>query len=211
MLTDRAIQGNAAAATHNQAMPALVFLDKRVLNQALEDRIHTVRAAKQVNVPVVMTRDAVTTVLALMEGTPPLGAPWLYGSGWRRMETVWLRVQALAWALQHRTVRSGKGEKERCTHLPATLLPFLQHHLVRGNTLPQQALAQGDGAVSLLQARERHYRQAATAWVWQHVHIAQSEARSTSQGGRARQCPGKGGSHLLSTPLERFLRFPASG
>ncbi len=37
-LTDLAIQGNVAASTQNQAMNALVFLYKRVLNHALEDR-----------------------------------------------------------------------------------------------------------------------------------------------------------------------------
>ena len=36
-------------------------------------------------------------------------------------------------------------------------------------------------------------------------------ACSTDQGGRARQRPGIGRSHVSSTPSERFLRFPASG
>jgi hypothetical protein len=71
-LTDLAMQGKVAGATQNQAMNALVFLYKRVLHQALEDRIDAVRASKNVNVPVVMTRDEVATVLALMEGTPQL-------------------------------------------------------------------------------------------------------------------------------------------
>src|SRR5215831_5878331 len=62
-LTDLAIQGNVAASTQNQAMHALVFLYKRVLNHALADRINAVRADKTVNVPVVMTRDEVATVL----------------------------------------------------------------------------------------------------------------------------------------------------
>ena len=59
-------------------MHALVLLSKRVLNHALEDRIHAVRTDKKVNVPVVMTRDEVATILSLMAGTPQLAAtsPW---------------------------------------------------------------------------------------------------------------------------------------
>jgi Phage integrase, N-terminal SAM-like domain len=74
LLTALAIQGNVAASTQNHAMHALVFLYKRAFNHALEDRIHAVRADKKVNVPVVMTRDEVATVLSLTEDTPQLVA-----------------------------------------------------------------------------------------------------------------------------------------
>ena len=50
-LTDLAVHGHVAAATQHQAMHALVFLAQRVLNHALEDRIHAVRVAKQITVP----------------------------------------------------------------------------------------------------------------------------------------------------------------
>jgi integrase len=118
-------------------MHALVLLSKRVLNQALEDRNNTVRADKKVTVPVVMTRDEVATVLSLMEGTPPLVAKWLYGSGLRSMEAVRLRVKDIDCAMKQLTVRSGKGDKDRFTTCPATLIPFLQNHLARVTTLHQ--------------------------------------------------------------------------
>src|SRR5712691_5947414 len=92
-LTDLAIQGNVAASTQNQAMNALVFLYKRVLNQALPGRINAVRADKKINVPVVMTREEVASVLSLMDGTAQLVAKLLYGSGLRIMEAVRLRVK----------------------------------------------------------------------------------------------------------------------
>jgi len=71
-LTDLAVNGNVAAATQNQAMNALVFLYKRVLNHPLEDRINAIRADKKVNVPVVMTREEVAAVIALLDGTSQL-------------------------------------------------------------------------------------------------------------------------------------------
>lgn len=43
-LTDLAINQNVAPATQNQAMNALVFLYKKVLEQPLDERIHAVRA-----------------------------------------------------------------------------------------------------------------------------------------------------------------------
>jgi hypothetical protein len=71
-LTHLAVNGNVAAATQNQAMNALVFLYKHVLNQALEGRINAVRAAKKITVPVVMTREEVAAIISLMDGTAQL-------------------------------------------------------------------------------------------------------------------------------------------
>src|SRR6266705_622636 len=87
-LTDLAVHGNVAATTQNQAMHALVFLYKRALNHALPDRINAIRASKKINVPVVMTREEVAAILALMDGTAQLVAKLLYGSGLRIMEAV---------------------------------------------------------------------------------------------------------------------------
>ena len=94
-LTDLAVHGNMAAATQNQAMNALVFLYKRALNHALPDRINAIRASKKINVPVVMTREEVAAVLALMDGTAQLVAKLLYGSGLRIMEAVRLPYPAM--------------------------------------------------------------------------------------------------------------------
>ena len=157
-------------------MHALVFLYTRVLNQALEDRMNAVRADKKVTVPVVMTSDEVATVLSLMAGTPQLVAKLLYGSGLRIMEAVRLRVKDIDCAMKQLTVRSGKGDKDRFTTFPATLIPFLQNHLARVKTLHQQDLAQGYGVVYLPHALARKYRNAATEWGWQYVFPARDIA-----------------------------------
>jgi len=174
LLTDLAIQGNVAAATQNQAMHALVFLYKRVLKQALEDRMNAVRADKKIIVPVVMTRDEVAAVLSLMEGTPQLVAKLLYGSGVRIMEAVRLRVKDIDGAMKPLTVRSGKGDTDRFTTFPVTLTPFLQNHLARVKTLHQQDLAQGHGAVYLPHALARKYPNIAKEWGWQYVFPARN-------------------------------------
>ncbi|MGH8067764.1 MAG: tyrosine-type recombinase/integrase [Candidatus Entotheonellia bacterium] len=141
-LTDLAVHGHVAAATQNQAMKALVFLDTRVLNQALPGRINAVRADKKVNVPVVMTREDVA-VISLLDGTAQLVTKLLYGSGLRLMEAVQLRVKDRDDQMKPLTVRSGKGDNDRFTTVPATLTPVLQNHLAGVKTWHQQDSAQG--------------------------------------------------------------------
>jgi hypothetical protein len=55
-------------------MNALVFRYKRVLNQTMDESIDAIRAYRKVNIPVVMTREEVATVLSLMNSTPQLVA-----------------------------------------------------------------------------------------------------------------------------------------
>lgn len=157
-------------------MNALVFLDKRVLEHALEERIHAVRAKKKVNAPVVMTREEVAIMLSLLEGTAQLVVKLLYGSGLRIMEAVRLRVKYIDFEMKQLTVRSGKGDKDRFTTFPATLTPLLQNHLTRVKTLHQQDLAQGHGEVYLLHALERKHPSAAQEWGWQYVFPARDVA-----------------------------------
>jgi hypothetical protein len=91
LLTDLAVHGHVAAATQNQAMNTLVFLDERVLNNSLLGTINAVCADKKINVPVVMTREAVAAVISLLDGTTQLTAKLRYGSGLRSMDAVRLR------------------------------------------------------------------------------------------------------------------------
>ena len=173
-LTDLAVRGDVAAATQNQAMNALVFLYKRVLSQALAGSIDAVRAHRKVTVPVVMTREEVAAVLSLMDGAGQLVAKLLYGSGLRIIEAVRLRVQDLDYHMKQLTVRAGKGDKDRFTTFPATLIPLLQNHLAGVKTLHQQDLARGCGTVYLPHALARKYPQAAKDWIWQYIFPART-------------------------------------
>ena len=175
-LTDLAVHGNVAAATQNQAMNALVWLYKRVLNHALPGRINAVRADKKLNVPVVMTRDEVAAVISLLDGTAQVVAKLLYGSGLRIMEAVRLRVKDIDYQMKQLTVRAGKGDKDRCTTFPATLTPLLQNHLAGVKTLHQQDLAQGHGKVYRPHALARKSPPVAKAWGWQSVFPARDRA-----------------------------------
>lgn len=173
-LTDLAVHGNVAPATQNQAMNALVWLYKRVLIHPMQGSINAVRADKKINVPVVMTREEVATVLSLMNGTAQMVTKLLYGSGLRIMEAVRLRVKDIDNQMKQLTVRSGKGGKDRFTTFPSTLMPLLQNHLAGVKTLYQQDLTQGHGEVYLPHALARKYPNAAKEWGWQYVFPARN-------------------------------------
>ena len=167
-LTDLAVRGKVAASTQNQAMNALVFLYKRVLAKPLDEVIDAVRAERKVNMPVVLTREEVSRVIAVLEGVPQLIVKLLYGSGLRILEAVRLRVKDVDFAMKQVTVRSGKGEKDRFTTLPASLIPQLENQLRRVKAYHEQDLAAGHGAVYLPYALERKYQGAARDWSWQN-------------------------------------------
>ena len=90
-----------------------------------------------------MTRAEVAAVLTLMDGTAQLVAQLLYGSGLRIMEAVRRRVKDIDDQMKPLAVRSGKGDTDRFTTCPATLIPLLQNHLAGVRTRHQQDLVQG--------------------------------------------------------------------
>ena len=171
-LTHLAVQRNVSPSTQNQAMNALVFLYKKVLNLPLNDEINAVRAYKKVNVPVVMSREETAKVIALTIGTPQLVVKIMYGSGLRISEAIRLRVQDIDQKMKTITVRSGKGNKDRVTTFPASVIPFLQNHLTKVKALHENDLSKGYGEVYLPNALSRKYRNAATEWGWQYVFPA---------------------------------------
>jgi integron integrase len=171
-LTHLAVHGNISPSTQNQAMNALVFLYKKALKLPLNDEINAVRAHKKVNVPVVMSREETAKVIALTAGTPQLVVKIMYGSGLRISEAIRLRVQDIDQKMKTITVRSGKGNKDRVTTFPASVIPFLQNHLTKVKALHENDLSKGYGEVYLPNALSCKYRNAATEWGWQYVFPA---------------------------------------
>ena len=185
-LTDLAVNRNVAPATQNQAMNALVFLYKRVLEQPLDEKINAVRADKKVNLPVVLTREEVAKVIPLLEGANQLIVRLLYGSGLRIMEAVRLRVKDVEFAMKQITVRSGKGDKDRFTTFAATMIPLLEAHLAKVRVIHGQDLKAGHGEVYLPHALDRKYPGAAKEWGWQYIFPAR-EVSVDPRGGKTRR------------------------
>ena len=89
------------------------------------------------------------------------------------MECVRLLVKDLDFAHRAIVVRDGKGEKDRVTMLPESLIAPLQDHLRGVKRLYEEDLTKGHGAVYLPCALERKYPNANREWIWQYVFPSQ--------------------------------------
>lgn len=172
-----AVERNVSASTQNVAFAALLFLYRNVLKQNL-DRIEDVeRARTNRRMPVVLTRAEVNAVLNSLTGIPYLGAALMYGSGLRLMECLRLRVKDIDFSYQQIMVRSGKGDKDRVTPLPAKLQETLKQQFLKVKLLHQQDLREGFGSVSLPYALAQKLPQAPREWAWQYVFPAPKRSR----------------------------------
>ncbi len=168
-LTYLAVHDNVAPATQNQALNALVFLYRHVLREPLGDNLRAERATKKTRVPVVMTREEVTLVITALNGVPLLIVKLLYGCGLRMAEVLRLRVQEVDFSMKQLTVRGGKGDKDRVTTFPESMIPLLSSHLRRVELIHQNDLREGFGEVYLPHALARKYKNAAREWGWQYI------------------------------------------
>ena len=168
-LNDLAGPRNVAAATQNQALSALLFLYKQVLEQPLPWLESLDRAKRPVRVPAVLTRDEVRRLLAGMRGSKWLMASLLYGAGLRLRECLKLRVKDVDFGYRQILVRDGKGAKDRVTMLPASVIAPLGAHLERVKRLHERDLAGGHGEVALPHALALKYPRAPREWAWKFV------------------------------------------
>jgi integron integrase len=171
-LSDLAVNRKVAAATQNQALNALLFLYRRVLEADLPWLTGVVRAKKPARLPVVLTEQEVAAVLGRLDGVHWLIAGLLYGSGLRVMEALRLRVKDVDLRGRQVIVRSGKGGKDRVTVLAAAVVPALEQHLGRRREQHRLDCERGSGAVYLPDALQRKYPNASRAWGWQFVFPA---------------------------------------
>jgi integrase len=128
-LSHLATEDNVAASTQNQALSALLFLYRHVLDRPLGEIVEAVRARRSRKLPVVFTREEVRAILARMDGAPQLAASLLYGSGLRLLECLRLRIKDVDFARGEILVRDGKGSKDRPAVLPMALRKPLRAHL----------------------------------------------------------------------------------
>ena len=108
-LTSLAVDRKVAASTQNQALSALLFLYRAVLEVDVPWMDDLVRARRPERLPVVLTRDEVRAVLQRLTGPTRLMAYLLYGAGLRLLECCRLRVQDVDFGARQIVVRAGKG------------------------------------------------------------------------------------------------------
>jgi integron integrase len=171
-LSHLAVARKVAASTQSQALSAIIFLYREVLDREVGWLGEIERAKKPERLPVVFSRGEVRAILAHLDGQHWLMASLLYGAGLRLMECLRLRVKDVDFAYRHILVRDGKGQKDRVTMLPQALVEPLKRQLEKVKVLHEEDLAEGFGEVYLPFALERKFANASREWGWQYVFPA---------------------------------------
>jgi len=198
-LSHIATNRKGAASTQRQALNALVFLYKHVLDKPIEDNIAPVKAKKRRRPPVVMTKTEVRQVLSQMKGTHLLMAKVMYGGGLRLMDCLRLRVMDLDFAKSQTYVR-GKGGKDRLTTLPPSIYGDLKAHLLHVKKLHEADLDAGYGDVYLPEALARKYRNASREYRWQYVFPAKKLSKDPRSDQFRRH-------HVLESGLQKAVKI----
>jgi len=198
-LTHLAVKERVSASTQNQALSALLFLYRHVLNRKIGNLGDVIRARKPKHLPVVMTRDEVKLVLSYLKGDKWLMASLMYGAGLRLREYLRLRVQDIDFAANQIMVRDGKGNKDRLTMLPDVVKQSLLRHLQHIRAVHERDLAEGYGRVFMPYALARKYPNAASEWGWQFVFPQEHRWVNTCTGTQGRH-------HIDESILQKAVR-----
>jgi len=201
-LSALATERNVSASTQNQALAALLFLYRDVLDRDVPWLDELVRARRPTRLPVVLSRDEVGVVIRELQGVHRLMATLLYGAGLRLLECARLRVKDVDFGRSQITVRGGKGDRDRLTVLPATAQAPLARHLLRVRHLHEADLRAGAGWVELPTALAGKYPHAGREWVRQWVFPATRGYLHRETGQQRRH-------HLHESVLQRAVRGAA--
>ena len=173
-LTYLAVNRMVASSTQRQALNAIVFYYKNILNKSFEDIGEFTLSKKPARLPVVLSSKEVERLLNTIDNPVYcLMASLLYGCGMRLMECIRLRVFDIDFDYQQIIIRNAKGNKDRITPLPKRLLQTINEQLDFVRTTHAEDLANGLGEVYLPHALDRKYPNAAKEIGWQYVFPSQ--------------------------------------
>lgn len=198
-LTYIAVNRQVSSSTQQQALCAIVFAFKHVLN--IDTQALNFAYAKQpVRVPQVLTEDEAMTIIAALPAKYRLIASVLFGGGLRLNEALKLRVKDVDFTNSSLFVFRGKGQKDRITILPKGINTPLKEHLERVKLIHQRDLSEGYGLASLPPALLRKYQHSAKQWYWQYIFPASHRCIHPIDGYVCRH-------HLHPTAFSRALRI----
>ena len=203
-LAHLAVKRNVAASTQNQALNALVFFFRNVLDRETDSWEGFTRAKTPRTLPVVLTQDEVRQLLSRLSGIHHLMAGLLYGTGMRLMECVRLRVLDLDFDYRQIRVRQGKGGKDRMVPLPDKLIGPIKEHLALVRRLYDEDIAEGVGEVFLPHALAKKYPNAALEWRWRYV-FPSSRLSVDPRSNKVRR------HHIHESSLQKSIKKAADG
>ena len=161
-----------ATSTSNQALSAILFLYRTVLQKDIQLPPDLSNPSRPKRLPTVLSHAEATQVIGQMRGAPRLMAKLMYGAGLRVLECLRLRVKDVDFDNRQIIVRGGKGDNDRLTILPESIIAELKHLLQDVKALHQKDLAEGYGEAILPNALDTKYRAASKEWPWQFIFPA---------------------------------------
>jgi len=201
-LTDLAVTRRVSASTQNQALNAIVFLYRYVLERDLESFGAVERAKRPERLPVVLTREEMRGILSALTGVNRLLGDLMYGAGLRVMEALRLRVKDVDFGQRHLLIRDGKGGKDRTALLPTRAVEALRPHLERGRLIWERDREAGLPGVELPFAIAEKDPNAGAEWGWQWVFASEQLSDDPRSGVRRRH-------HLYETGIQRAVKAAA--
>ena len=164
-----AVERNVSASTQNQALQGILFLYKQILHKDVGWIDDIKRPSTPKHIPVVFTKTEAHSIIEQMEGIPKIVTSLLYGSGLRLSEALRLRIKDVDFGFKQLIVRDGKGEKDRTTILPQSLIPHLKELIEKRKVLHNLDLKKGFGSAILPYALADKYPNAAKETGWQYL------------------------------------------
>lgn len=198
-LSHLALERKVGPATQNQALQALLFLYRHVLEVDLPWLQQVARPSPSARLPTVLSREEVAAVLRHLDGTPWLVASLLYGSGLRLTEALSLRVKDVGLERGEITVRCGKGGKDRVTMLPSSLRGALTEHVGALRAWYDAQRAQSGPRTALPDALALKYPDYGYQWAWQWLFPAAHLVRDVRTGEYVRV-------HLHEKAMQRAMQ-----
>ncbi|MBU0728882.1 MAG: integron integrase [Proteobacteria bacterium] len=197
-LSHLATNRQVAASTQRQALNALVFLYRDVLDKPLGD-IAPIRAKRNKRPPTVLTKDEVAQVIKEMSGTHALMGKLIYGTGMRLLECIRLRIGDLDFGNNNIHIRDGKGAKDRVALFPQNIKEELRIHVNRVKELHADDLNDGFGEAYMPDALGRKYKNGARETPWQFVFPAQKRSIDPRSAKERRH-------HVLESGLQKAVK-----
>lgn len=165
-LSSLAVEGNVAKSTQNQALNAILFFYRHVLDKEPGNLITSVRSNTRKKLPVVLSVAEVKRLIENLPANYKLMGGLIYGGGLRLNECIKLRVKDIDFDRNQLHIKAGKGDRDRATILPAELKAQLKEHLESVRNYFDKDRENGVAGVYMPKAYDKKSPKASISWEW---------------------------------------------
>lgn len=165
---------HVSPSTQNQALSAILFLYRHVLEQPdfFVDNIDWSKKPRRI--PTVLSVDEVSRIFSLIDPRVQLPIKLMYGSGLRVSEVIRLRITDIDFEHCQLHIRYSKGKKDRFTIFPKSLFEEIQAQIQKVHRIHKRDLQNGLGHAPLPFALHNKYPGASKSLSWQFLFPSRS-------------------------------------